>query len=105
MSQKPSDFLDASKIADIIKKREESANQKEILVENEKEYRLAVNRVYSTNEGKLLAKIMLRHNGMFKDENQLNPAGLIEEKGKRSYYLRYVRPYLENKLRMQIENI
>jgi hypothetical protein len=79
--------------------------QQEIQIENQKEYQLAVNRVFSTNEGKLLAKYLLKHSGVFNDDEQLNPAKLIEDKGRRSYYLKLIRPYLDQKLRMEIENL
>lgn len=94
-----------SKIDDMLDKAMERTKQAEIVIENQKEYALAVNRVFSTNEGKLVAEYMFKFIGLFDDPPLLNPAGLIEEKGKKSYYLKMIRPYLEKKLRMEIENL
>lgn len=93
-----------SVIGEMEKRQAEREQAKEIQIENEKEYRVAVNKIFSSNEGKMLAKYMLRFNGVFQAYTQLNPAKIVEEAVLRSYYLKMIRPYLDKKIRMEIEN-
>lgn len=93
-----------SKIDELFEKEVAKTKQQEVVIENIKEYQLAINRVFSTNEGKLMAEYMMKFMGLFFDSDQINPAELIKEKGKKSYYLKMIRPYLDKKIRMNIEN-
>jgi len=92
-----------SVVEKLLAKHIEGEKQQEVVIERIEEYKLAVNRIASMNEGKLLFKYMLKFNSLFADDAQLNPAKLIEDKGKRAYYLKLIRPYLDPKLRMEIE--
>lgn len=93
-----------SKVDEILSKHLERTKQEEIVIENIAEYRLALKRIFSKNEGKLMAKYMLKFMGLFADDPQLNPAGLIEAKGRKSYYLKMIRPHLDKTLIMEIES-
>lgn len=99
-------MIEEKSIVDLLAKRqEEREKQQEVIVENIEEYKLSLNRIFAMNEGKILAKYMLRFSGVFADDNQLNPAKLIEDKGKRAYYLKMIRPFLDPQLRMELENL
>lgn len=93
-----------SVVDNLLAKHAEAHKQAEIVIENEKDYRAAVNRIFSRNDGKLLIKYLLKFSGIYNDSPQINPAQLIEDKGKRAYYLKMIRPYLDKTLRMEIEN-
>jgi len=98
-------MINEHSIVDAMAKREsDRQKQQEIVIENIEEYKVALNRIFSMNEGKLLAKYLLRFCMVFNDDAQLNPAKLIEDKGKRAVWLKMVRPYLDRQLIMEIES-
>lgn len=96
--------MQSSIIENLMNKHIEEQKRKEIVIERMEDYKTALNRVAATNEGKLLLKYMVRFAGLFSDPPQLNPAQLIEDRGRRAYYLKMIRPYLEKKFRKEIEN-
>lgn len=97
-------FNEHSVVDALAKKQAERDKQQEVVIENIEEYKIALNRIFSMNEGKLFAKYLLRFCMVFNDDTQLNPAKLIEDKGKRAVYLKMVRPFIDKQLIMEIEN-
>lgn len=98
-------MINEHSIVDAMAKREEERQkQQEVVIENIEEYRVALNRIFSMNEGKLLAKYLLRFCMVFNDDAQLNPAKLIEDKGKRAVYLKMIRPFLDRQIKQEVEN-
>ena len=97
--------LSVNSIVDELAKRQaEREKGQEIVIERMDEYKEALNRIFSMSEGKLLAKYLIKYCGIFNVDSQLNPAKLVEENGKKSVYLKMIRPYLEKEIRMEIEN-
>lgn len=91
-------------VDELARRQQEREKSEQVVIENQEEYKLALNRIFSMNEGKLMAKYLLKFCAIFSDDLQLNPAKLIEDKGKKSVYLRMIRPYLEPAIRAELEN-
>lgn len=91
-------------IDELARRQQEREKSEQVVIENIEEYKLALNRIFSMNEGKLMAKYLLRFIGLNQDRDDINPAKLIEDKGKKSVYLRMIRPYLAREIRAEIEN-
>ena len=81
--------------------REEARSQ---VVEHEQEWAKAANRLFSTEDGQLFIKYLLRFSNIFTVDNSLAPATLIENNGKRAIYLKLIRPYLNDDVRALVEN-
>lgn len=79
--------------------------QGEIAVENEKEYKEAINRLFSTPDGEFLAKYLIKYSGIFVAEPSTNPLQMAENNGKKLVYLRLVRGYLDNSLKHKLESL
>lgn len=88
-----------------LQQQEEQQKQKEVVIENEREYRVAINRIFKKNEGKLLAKYMFKFSRMLQPYTKLNPAEMAETAILQAFYLKMIRPYLEPEIRMEIENL
>lgn len=64
----------------------------------------AVNAVFSTPNGKVLWRHLMDFCGIFAHDDQLNPAKLIEDRGKRAVILQALRPLIDKKTLEQLEN-
>jgi hypothetical protein len=94
----------------ILKKIEEKKRQSEIaeqvVIERVDDYKVALNRIFSSPDGKYFAKYLLKYINLFNDNFDIsNPAKLIEEKARRAVYLKMIRPYLDVEIRKEIENL
>ena len=88
----------------LIKKNAERDKALLIQKEDEEEYKKALNQFAATREGRYLFSRWLRYIGIFHSDDQINPAQLIVDKGKRDFYLKMIRPYLDKKNRKDIES-
>lgn len=80
------------------------AEKQEALIEKIEDWKAALNRIASTPDGQLLLGNMFKFAGFFSPEsNAGNGVRLVEMEGRRKFYSLYVRPYLEPKLRKEIE--
>ncbi len=78
--------------------------QEEKLIEQVEDWKLCINRVAATADGQQLLRNMFKFAGYFSPEaNAGNGVKLVEMEGRRKFYSLYVRPYLEPKLRKEIE--
>jgi hypothetical protein len=94
-------------IDDIVKKlsdREENRKkQEEVIIERADEWKETINRLLSTEDGKLLAKYLIKFCRVFTPDNSSNQIELVENNGKRKVYLELIRPYLFNQTKKDIE--
>lgn len=70
--------------------KEELIREKELL-----EWKETLNRIVETPEGLLFFKKYLKFMGLFSDLRGINPQSMAEINGSRTFYLEFVRPYLE----------
>lgn len=93
-----------SVVQKLLEKGLEKNKREEIVIDRIDDYKAALDRIFDSPDGQYFAKYLLRFIGLYADPSALNPAGLIEDKGKRAVYLKMIRPYLSRDVIMKIEN-
>ncbi len=104
MSNEPNSEIASSVINKLLEHRQGLERQKEVIIENQEEWKKVLNRIFSTPDGEFFAKYLLRYLGEFKVDNSLNQIKLIEDNTKRKFYLELIRPYLDVEILTTIEN-
>lgn len=94
----------SSVIDQLLKHRQNAEEAKKVILENEGEWKKVINRMLTTEDGKFFAKYMLRYLGIFNIDSSNNQIKLIEDNGKRKFYLELIRPYLDVETINLIEN-
>ena len=84
--------------------REAMLKQEAIAKESEEDYKNALNGMAATPNGQFVLKQLIRYCGVFAHDDVLNPAKLVEDRGKRSVYLKLIRPYLDKQTLIELEN-
>lgn len=85
----------------LLGQRDVQANKKKELEGDELLFKLAVDRIADTDDGKLFLKVMIRYCGIFSPSKAEN---LIEQAARRNLYLELIRPFLNVQLRKEIES-
>lgn len=99
----PNSITPASIIDKITDKVLEDKKRFAILEEEIQEFSLCLNRVASSPDGQFFLRKMIRYCGIHHDDDKIDPAKLIEDKGRRSVYLKLVRPYLDKSVLSELE--
>lgn len=101
----PLDALSSpSTIDDINKRREAALKQKAIYEEEIAEYKVVLNRLASSPDGLYFLRKLIRFAGIFSLDEKLDPAKMVEDRGKRAAYLQLVRPFLNVETRIALES-
>jgi len=87
----------------LMKKAKEKEKQEELKIEAAEEWKKLVNSIAASENGKTFLKFMVKASGVFNIDSQLNPAKLVEDRGRKEFYLKFIRPYLETSIRSEIE--
>ncbi len=90
-------------IGKLLESKQNQEHQQALLAEEIEQYRLSLNRIFSSPDGKLFLKKIVKYCGINTFDTQLNPAKLIEDAGKRKVYLELIRPYLDKTILMELE--
>ena len=92
----------------IIDKLEADAREKkkqiEDIIEDKEEWEGAVNRIFSSPDGKLLGKYLIMGAKIFSVDTPKDNVSMIEDIGKRKIYLKLIRQYLKPAIRSELEN-
>lgn len=99
----PPPFDVTSVVDKLLRERMAQKDQEKILVDNEMEWARVINLFASTDNGKYFFKILVRICGVFKVDADATPSKMLEDKGAREIYNKWIRPYLDKSLRMDIE--
>lgn len=91
-------------IDEITKRREEALKHKAILEEEIIEYKMVINRLASTPDGQYFLRKLIKFAGIYSFDNDINPAKMVEDRGKRRAYVELVRPFLETSTRITLES-
>lgn len=67
------------------------------------EWKLCVNAVASTQSGKMLLRSMLQYSGVMSPPEVNNPNKMVTNTIKGSFYLTWIRPYLQPDLKKELE--
>lgn len=94
-----------SVVDDLINNQEKLKKIQETALENEKKFRGAINTITDTPEGMYFFKCLVKFVGLYHDNPSLDSAKLIEDKGRKSVYLRLIRPYLNPDSIKEIESL
>jgi hypothetical protein len=87
----------------IAKDRIENENKKAILEEEIEDYKKVVNRLFSTPDGIYWLNKVLRYSGLTSFDKTLNPAKLVEDRGRQSIWFELIRPYLDKSIRSELD--
>lgn len=71
-------------------------------LERLEEYKVVVNRLFSTPDGKYFLNDLIDYCGIHSFDQQLNPAKLVEDAGKRKVFLEMIRPHLDKTILMEL---
>jgi hypothetical protein len=75
-----------------------------IAKERAEDYKKAINGVVSTPNGELVMKAFVKALGVFAVKPNRDGMALVSDKALRDFYLTFIRPYLDEDLRRNIEN-
>lgn len=97
-------FREQMSTVERIRQQRQEAEDAKIIAEGERqEWREAVNRIIETPEGKLFFEKMLKFIDPFEALEGINPQNMAEINGRRTFYFKFVRPYLEKHNRIKVE--
>lgn len=88
-------MINEGMINDIIEKRKEAENLKNKIVQNEAEYKAAVQRLFSTEDGMYFYKYLYSFCAMDRYEAAGNTVKMIEDNGRRSVFIEAIAKYLD----------
>lgn len=96
--QKPLNHITPQSILDkITKDRLDEATRQAILEEEMEEFTKVVNRLFSSEDGQHFLNKLLRYAGISSFDKTLNPAKLVEDRGRQSIWFNLVKPFLDKK--------
>ncbi len=90
----------------IDKLREQKAAQEAELLklkEEEEDYRNAINRLFSSPDGKYFLNKLKRACGLNLFDKDLNPAKLVMDNGRRAVWFELIRPYIDKAILSELE--
>ena len=92
-----------SQVLDYFAKLRENKEQAALKAEELKEWKATVNRLASTVDGQQFLRIMILLSGWQQPGNIKDTVRMVEDNGRIDFYLRWVQPYLDKSIRMEIE--
>jgi len=92
-----------SKVMDLLKKMQREKDQQEVIVENQEDYKRALNRIAKSKDGQHVIKLLMKFCGVYSVSNHNDVIRMAEERARRSVYLAMIRPYLTPTIRAEIE--
>lgn len=96
--------METSSTVEKLLKQAEQADKDNVVKEQEvQQWREALNRIAESADGQLLFDKMLKYMYLFSPLDGINPQSNIEINGRRSFYLKHIRPYLTNSNKTKVE--
>ena len=92
-----------SQTQDMLERALSRKNADDFKIEEIKEWKLCVNSVASTDNGRMLLRSMIQYSGLMSPPEVNNPNKMVTNTIKGSFYLTWIRPYLEPEVRREIE--
>lgn len=103
MSDKVYNPLGKDTIDKMLEKKQAQERQQLMLKEEQEEYRNAINRLFSSPDGKFFLNKLKRACGLNSFDKDINPAKLIEDAGRRKVWFELIRPYLDKTILSELE--
>jgi hypothetical protein len=91
-------------ISKLMAKKEREARREAVTAEEVEEYKRCLEIVFNSPAGLYFAVKLLKYCGIYTYDQNLNPAKMVEDAGKRRVYLELIRPYLSKETLMKVEN-
>ena len=90
-------------VGEMLRKRADAEQRKVLLEEEIQDYSDAVNRLFSSPDGKYFLGKLIKYIGRNSFDKDINPAKMIEDRGKNMVYLELIRPYLDKTVLMEMD--
>lgn len=87
----------------LIASRVKNKEQKEKVIENMEEFKKALNGVAASPNGNYVLKIFIKALGVFAVKPNCDGMSLVKDKALREFYLSFIRPYLDDEIRQDLE--
>lgn len=101
---KPVNNITPDSILDrIARDRLEGQHREALLKEEIEEFKACVNRLFSSPDGQYFLNKYLRFAGLTSFDKVLNPAKLVEDRGRQSVWFELLRPYLKKQIRAKLD--
>ena len=91
-------------VSRILKEREKREHLEALGVENEQEYKKALNSMGKSRNGALVLRTLIKVCGVFEPDDGFDAAALIRKGERRNVYLKFIRPYLEPSIKQELES-
>lgn len=104
MSQSDSKKKATTTAEKLLEQQAERENSEAIAKERREEYKKALNGVAATPNGELVLKTLIKAFGVFAVKPNRDGMALVADKALRDFYLTFIRPYLDEDLRRELEN-
>lgn len=92
-----------SQVEQLLKAAQARKDEREFKIEELQVWKDCINSLAATPNGRMLFKSLLQHSGIFDPPNLANPQRMVTNTIKASFYLSWVRPYLQPELRKELE--
>lgn len=101
--EKPVNHITPESILNKMARDKEARNEHAAkFLERVEDYKTVVNRLFSTPDGLYFLNDLIDYCGINSFDKELNPAKLIEDRGKRKVFLEMIRPYLDKIILQQL---
>ena len=90
-------------VDDILKRLADKKERQEFKITELEEWTNCINRLASSPDGQLFIRSMIQFSGLYQPGNIRDTLGMVEDKCKAAFYLQWVRPYLQDQLRKEVE--
>lgn len=105
MSEDKYNPFSADTIDKMLDKKKMEEQRKALLEEEIAEWKACIERIFSSPDGKFLAKKIIKYSGVFSfDSERLDGSKIAEAAIKRKFWLELFRPYLNKVTRTELEN-
>lgn len=98
-------MISESQVNELLERRASKQAEKEKIIENAEEYRVAVNKIFTTPEGEIFYKYLVKFCRVYGYEGMGNTVKMVEDNGRRAVFLEAVRPFLNKETRVKLEDI
>ena len=93
-----------SKVSEALERMAGKDAAEEKFIDDLEEWKKCVQSIAGSPNGTQFLKVMVRHMGLYAPPNTANTVKMVEDAGKRGFYLNFVRPYLTATHKGEIES-
>jgi hypothetical protein len=103
-NNKPLNNITPKSIMDRITEDRLNADHRKAVLEEEIEaHKAALNRLFSSPDGQYFLNKLLRYANLTSFDKVLNPAKLVEDRGRQSIWFELIRPYIDKSIRSELD--